>query len=203
MEESSTRKYVIGLLGWNAINTVRASFLSKAITVFSLSVTILGQAPVFMQILGSGWKIRVILIGAVFFLIGYLLPFFKATPEFRIPRTKREIVADWCLVTGPDFFQSRKELLQKLLDRFSSNPPFDVPKGIVEWAKIRLLSAQNFKNLYSSKGVAAQLYDAELELRSYDQPALRVIVSMFLLIGCLLMSANLIMNVYTIIFIWP
>lgn len=205
------RSFFAGKIGWKSINSIRSSYISKSLTIFSISIMLIGNNNSIIYIFYPEWKLNSLFFGAILFFSGYCLPYILSTPEFRLPRTKQEMVFDWCCITDFDFLASRRGLLFNLIVRFESDPPIDMPVDRIIWAKIQLEIIDKYiksinniysyhKNIIDIKLHSMQIYDAELELRSYDQFKLRVIVFILMVSGIVLMSLSIIINFMSIIF---
>ena len=188
------KKYLQGRFNWLVINQIRASFISKAITVFSFSLMLLSRNSVIYDIIFSQNKLKMIFFGSMFFLLGYMIPFFFATPEFKNPKMKRELIFDWCIVTDSEFLNSRRDMFASLVARFAANKPFDLPDGVFKVAKNQLSVNIECTDSIYLKVNSAKFYSLELELRSYDQCSLRMVVAGLMVLGIILMSVDLIVN---------
>lgn len=121
------------------------------------------------------------------------------------------MVTDWCFITDFDFLVSRKGLLSNLIVRFNADPPIDMPFDRIIWAKIQLKNMDKYTKSIENRGSyykdildiklhSIQMYDAEIELRSYDQFKLRIVVFILMASGIALMSLSVIINFISIIF---
>lgn len=191
-----------GKLTWFVLNEVRASFVAKAITAYSLGIMLLANSNFLISPLMSEGLLKTSVVGAIIFLAGYLAPFILATPEFRTPRKRSEIVIGWSMITDSVFYTSRRGMLEKLIARFQDKDqtPFDLDKHILSWAQIRFNQSPAQGTPLRLKLVSLELYDAELELRSYDQFGTRVFVALALAVGTACMLATLLANTWDVLF---
>lgn len=203
--------FFTGKIGWKSINSIRSSYISKSLTIFSISIMLIGSNNSFIYVLYPEWKLNSLFFGAILFFSGYCLPYILSTPEFRLPRTKQQMVTDWCFITDFDFLVSRKGLLSNLIVRFNADPPIDMPFDRIIWAKIQLKNMDKYTKSIENRGSyykdildiklhSIQMYDAEIELRSYDQFKLRIVVFILMASGIALMSLSVIINFISIIF---
>jgi predicted membrane channel-forming protein YqfA (hemolysin III family) len=71
-------------MAWLSQAKLRDSFMSKALTSLSLATFALGNLAPLLSHLGVHiWKLQCLFIGAVLFLVGYLVVTFRIPPEFR------------------------------------------------------------------------------------------------------------------------
>lgn len=178
---------------WSTINSVRASFVSQALAAASLSIIILPKTGFVEWVFGADWRYYVTLVGAFLFLLGYLLPFFVATPEYRQPKSRTQHLEYWRSVASWGFFDDRRDQFKKIVDRFEEVSPPDLPYGTKLNASTNLSDAQQLCECKDWKSFQGAMYDADLQLRAYDQHRIRCLTATLLFSGiCTIVSPNII-----------
>ncbi|MGJ5620145.1 hypothetical protein [Sulfitobacter sp. MF3-043] len=178
---------------WSTINSVRASFVSQALAAASLSIVILPKTGFVEWVFGADWRYYVTLVGAFLFLLGYLFPILVATPEYRQPRSRTEHLEYWKSVSSWGFFSDRRDQFKNILDRFEENQPPDLPNGTKLNATTNLTDAKKLCECKDWKSFQGAMYDADLQMRAYDQHGLRCATAVLLFSGiCTIVSPNVI-----------
>lgn len=177
---------------WSTISAVRASFVSQALAAASLSIIILPKTGFVEWVFGNDWRYYVSLVGALLFIVGYLLPYFFATPEYRKARTRSEHLDYWLSVSSWGFFESHREDLGKLLERLERELPPDLPVGTKLNASANYSDSTEHSSTTNWQPIRGAMYDAELQLRAYDQHTSRSLTAVLLYSGiAIILSPNL------------
>jgi hypothetical protein len=175
-----------GWMSWIALGRVRNSFLSKALTAFSLAAFVLANAAPKLEEAGMDMQsAHFVFWGGFVFLAGYLAFAVLAPIEVRRAGEIDEIVgwmgglADW------NFFQSRVLLATNLLQSMQGSVYFNPPEGAMMFLRQQIGIAKKLKSSDPWEDSAKSLYHADLNLRQYRRPIYRMVVALLLAIGAL------------------
>jgi hypothetical protein len=162
-------------IAWPAQLKLRDSFLSKALTSFSLATFALGNIAPLLEKLGVDfWRLRCLFIGSVLFLLGYLVLTFRVPPEFRGGTSLNDIVRNMLTIQDRSFFESRRAMTISILQRLNVSRPFDLSDGVIQYARTHASPTTQITDDNWTQ-YAASLYHADIVLRQYDRPRTRLI----------------------------
>ncbi len=173
---------------WMVLSRLRNSFLSRALTALSLTALILANAPEALTQSGLDLpSMRLVFTGSAVFLLGYVLFGLFAPPEFAQPGEIYDHVSRMQVLSDDAFVASRLGMAKKLLERSRSKRPMAPPRHLTDLLSDRI---SGFEALEADarKDAAPGLYHADLLLRQYDAPPVRLLIAAALLTGlaCLL-----------------
>lgn len=188
-----------GIIGWVSLNRVKNSFIGKILTVFTIGSFTLANFSGPMNLLHVDTTItKLVFVGSIAFLIGYLMITIWMPLEFRAGPEMLSIVGDMKKIESFDFFKSRRTLLSNLYNRLSEHRPFDLNNDALKAIKGRIDKYNSVAETgYESS--SASLYQADLLLRQFDRPVIRVLSATFLGIGLALISIPTAKNLVRII----
>jgi hypothetical protein len=184
---------------WLYLNKISQSFLAKGITILSLTAFAFSHLPWMNTILGSGSRrIEMLFVGSLIFVVGYFVAALKAPPEFNGRSEATQIVAEMLVLDTYFFFSSRRQMLRHAVDSFSTLTPFDMPIGYLQFANHALAESDkatpdNWKN-YSR-----DVYHADIQLRQFQGPRIRLLALVLLGLGTILMLLPTGLNVLSTI----
>jgi hypothetical protein len=180
---------------WVSLARVRNSFLSKAVTTFSMAALVLGNLGSQIEALGIDlWTTRVLLAGSGVFLIGYVLFAWLAPHEFRRGGELDELVSRMNSLADWSFFDSRRRLAARLLERSNAMRSLGPPKGAVAFLSARLKSAQALTEDANWTASSPGLFHADIDLRQHDRPRARILVACLLALGLILLLIPTVTN---------
>jgi hypothetical protein len=169
--------------GWLSLAKIQRSLISKALTSLSLATFLLANFGEALGALGmSTWRLRLLLLGSLLFICGYVCASLRRPPEFEEGATLEELVGQMAKVDDYDYFRSRLSMTQALVERFQRQPPFDLLQGHLEYAKQRI-GACKATSQSDWKSRSSSLYHADLNLRQYDRPRSRWLSLTLLTVG--------------------
>jgi hypothetical protein len=194
-------------LTWTNINRLTGSFLSRAVTAWSLSILILTTLPdAVLDSTGLAASAAQMFWGAAAFLTGYLAATVLQPAEMAGVRDILVSVAHMKSIEYEGFYQSRKEMLQSLCDRMQcASRPTEAASALalqaLEHAELNqaTLATTLPSNGRTWRDWSAEVYHADLFLRQYDRKG-RLLVSLALLaFGIILLISPVLPRVYSII----
>jgi hypothetical protein len=189
------RRIVGARAGWLSLNRISQSFLAKGVTILSLTAFVLANFPWVESALGnSGWRIQALFMGSLFFVIGHVLAAAKAPPEFNGRSEATQIVAEMLVLDTKEFFEGRRLMLEQLVKRFKLRPPFDLPNGPLQLAELELKESADSPNPF--KDHSRGIYHADIQLRQFDKPRVRLSALVLLGFGMALMLVPTVLNVF-------
>jgi hypothetical protein len=172
---------------WIQLHKLRSSFLSKAITAFSLATFGLANFAVPLNNLGMDLsRLKLMFVGSTLFLLGYVLMIIRTPAEFQDKAELHEIVDHMLKIGGFEFFSSRLNLIQSLIKRSVGKGDLGQINGFLQYATAQA-SVADTKTLQNWQESAASLYHADLALRQYDRSYSRLVALFFFIIGLLLL----------------
>lgn len=185
---------------WVQLARLRNSFLSKALTAFSLATFGLSNFGEPLHRIGVDISpLRWTFVGSILFLIGYIIVSLRVPPEFRETGDVFEIADRMSKIDSLEFFKSRLRMTNSLLDRISRRRHSGQLNAPIEYARQQVLIAKS-KNEKDWEDGAINLYHSDVVLRQYDRPFGRALALSFLFVGiCILLSRTTIAAVKAIL----
>lgn len=171
---------------WLALTKLRESFLSKVTTAFAFTTFALANFAGYLDKLGIDlWRLRFLFVGAVLFLMGYLVVGWRVPNELRSVESLDELVSRMLTISDFRYFETRRKMASALALRMEGRKPFDLPDGYLDY--VRVCVADTANDCEWQEQHAATLYHADLALRQYDRPKARVTAFVLLGFGLLLL----------------
>ena len=192
--------YLYETATWVLLSRLRNSFLSKAVSALSLSSLALANLPGFVLEQGdTPSSLRVVLAGALLFLVGYVAFFFLAPPDLREAGEIHDHVGRMAQIADREFIASRIRLAGPFLERSKGGLPRSVP--FARWERLRQ-QVEHLRNVdpatLGAEARAAFFY-ADLSARQHDWPDRRIAVAVALVVGAALMALPTAANVLAVI----
>jgi hypothetical protein len=177
------------------------SFVSKSITVISLTGFILANVPILQDFMPhTSGRLRILFVGALLFVIGHLVALIKAPPEFQGRAEAIAIVADMLVINSPASYASRYEMFESLVARMMNEPPPDMDeKHIIHAQQTLAANPSNVQEIVALQHSAASVYHADIVLRDFDAFHARAFALAFLAAGSVLMLLPTMLNVLQVI----
>jgi hypothetical protein len=184
---------------WVNLSKVRNSFLSKATTAFSLATFGLANLAKPLNSIGVDvWRLKLLFIGSVLFLAGYVFLLIRIPPEFRAESDPDSVVDKMLRIQGWQFFQSRLSIIKSIIARYEHLRDLDYVKGPYTYA-ISQANAADTATIDNWKEYSSSLYHSDLLLRQFDYPISRMIILFLLIVGLILLMIPSLVGVYSAI----
>ncbi len=181
---------------WIQLANVRDSFLSKATTAFSVATFGLSNLAKPLGAIGFDLRnIRLLFVGSMLFLVGYLIVAVRLPLEFRGSRSLDEIVERMFRVHTYVFFNSRLKMTASLLKCFEGKDDIPWLRGPIEYTRSQIAAGANANN-NNWHNSARGLYHSDVVLRQYNRPAARITALLFLAVGLLMMLVPTLFSVF-------
>lgn len=174
-------------LNWIRLGWVRSSFLSKALAAVGLAAGVLTGNEDAIKNAGFDaiWSGSVFW-GSIIFLAGYLYFALRVPVEFRRAGEIDEIVGRMSGLTNWLFFESRRTLAKRLLEKERSRRLLRAPDDAIRFLERRLPEADKLQEKGAWAKAAPALYQADLNLRQYSEPVSRFLVALLFALGIML-----------------
>ena len=174
-------------LSWIQLGWVRSSFLSKALAAIGLAAGVLtGNADAIenagFDVIWSGS----VFWGSITFLAGYLYFALRVPVEFRRAGEIDEIVGRMSGLTNWLFFESRRTLARRLLEKEQNRCWLRAPADAIRFLENRLAEAEKLHQKNAWSKAAPGLYQADLNLRQFSEPISRFLVALLFAVGIVL-----------------
>jgi hypothetical protein len=193
------RKLIGTKASWLTLNRISHSFLAKGITILSLTAFAFSNIPWLDNALGtSGWRIKLLFVGSLVFVIGHFLAALKAPPEFNGRSEATHIVAEMLVLDTPYFFNGRRNMLKISLEELESNPPVDMPEGYLQLARQALCDTAS-NSPEARKEHSRDVYHAAIQLRQFEKPKTRLLAFGLMGLGAIGMFVPTVLNIFTTI----
>jgi len=184
-----------GKASWLLINRITTSFVSRSIFTLSLSIFVLANFPVLLELTGSEWVFQASLAGAIIFLAGFAYSSLMLPAEFIGVASIEQTVARIWSVRTTRLISSRLTMLENMLRRLEAESIPDLPDEYVIFA--RLATADY--NLEASEDNARQVIHADLNLRQFDAFRARLLSLFLLTIGAFLVLLPILISFMTVL----
>jgi len=190
--------YVNKALSWVFVSKLRNSFVSKAFMAFSMTSMVLANTPESIEFIAGGLvTYRLVFTGSALFFLGFIWFGFSAPREFKNPGEIYEHVSHMQTYKSESFRKERHFLAISLLKSMST-VWISPPGGLIQ-TLATLTGTLSVDGKFTEED-AAYLYGVDLELRSYRSPIQRLIVSLLLLLGIVLMGSPTLWNAGRVVF---
>ncbi len=180
---------------WLALWVLRESFLSKVTTTFAFVTFALANFAEVLQTYGFElWRVRVLFIGAILFLSGYLVVGLRIPKELRSVVGLDEMVSRMVKISDLDYLNTRRTMAIALARRMEVDPPADLPDGPLQYVVTRTEETRSLSEWNEQE--ARTLFHADLALRQYDRVKSRITAFGLLGLGLILLLIPTIYSVW-------